>query len=287
MAMKPTLVIGDVHGHYDRLESLLLQEGILGELNGYHRRRVNFDVEVIQLGDLGHFGHSGSRTADQFCYEAVRDEKWCDYVLWGNHDRYVVDDYHSFGGCQKPGHATELAMRDLIREGVLRLAIARHGFLLTHAGLAKAFRHNSIPGLDKTDLDAVVEYLNHVAPGLPRTDRNRGIIDAISAYRGGRSSVGGILWRDINESLYPFNQVFGHSKRNKPKKYHIKGWGDKEGRIPTYTGYCVDVGTADNGYLAGIWLPSEKIVEYRSVPTVAGNRLYGTLPSGSEVDEGV
>jgi hypothetical protein len=263
--MKPVLVIGDVHGHYERLERLLCQEGILGEVkdsrDGVHRGRINNDVEVIQLGDLGHFGQTGSPTGDRFCYEAVRDENWCDLVLWGNHDRYVVDEaHHAFGGCQKPGRRTRLAMEGLVVSGQLVLAAARHGVLLTHAGLHKAFRHNAVGDLDITDAAAVASYINSIPVGDP----NRGIIDAVSVYRGGRATVGGILWRDAGEALYPLPQVFGHSKRPKPKMYYGKQWwGDQA----TVRSYCVDVGTKDNGRLAGIWLPEERIVEVKGCPT--------------------
>ncbi len=258
--MKPTLVIGDVHGHYDRLESLLVQEGILGEPNGeFHRPRVNFDVEVIQLGDLGHFASNGSRTGDQFVYEAVRDQGWLDYVLWGNHDRYVVDSHHNYTNCEKPSDTTRRAMLDVADR--MRFAMCRHGFLLTHAGLAKAFRYQGVPGLDKWDVSAVAEWLNTVPASLPTTDPNRGIIDNVSVYRGGRAKVGGILWRDIKESLHPIPQVFGHSVRNRPTAYWTKDLHTGEKKM--VKSYCVDVGRPDNGYLAGIWLPEQRIVEFK------------------------
>ena len=81
------------------------------------------------------------------------------------------------------------------------------------------------------------------------------IRDAISYTRGGRSSHGGILWRDCSESLYkPIRQVFGHSAKDKVRTYQASGKGDS---------FCVDVGTQFNGRLAAIWLPEERVVEVK------------------------
>jgi hypothetical protein len=263
---KPTLVIGDVHGHFDRLEALLLQEGILDEgaigeehSDGWYPR-TNFDVEIVQLGDLGHFGHSGSRNGDRMCYEAAIDHDYIDLVLWGNHDRFVVDTHHSFGGCEFPDDTTRDALARLFRDGRMVLSAARHGFLLTHAGLHRSFKHNDAEGVDKDDPSSVSDYINNVVNQMSRgEDKDRGIIDAISLYRGGASAAGGILWRDANERLYSgFPQVFGHTKGPKVRYYdYAHSW-------------CVDIGSPDNGRLAGIWLPEERVVEINIGPTSVG-----------------
>jgi hypothetical protein len=56
MSEKPTLVIGDVHGHLDRLTALLEQEEVIARNDSDGYDRVNHDVRVVQVGDLGHFG---------------------------------------------------------------------------------------------------------------------------------------------------------------------------------------------------------------------------------------
>src|ERR1035438_3170973 len=78
-----TLVIGDCHGHLDRLEALLLQEGIIRECADSGPVRYNREVEVVQLGDLGHYGDTQARDRSIWAHAP----SWLDVILWGNHDR--------------------------------------------------------------------------------------------------------------------------------------------------------------------------------------------------------
>lgn len=275
---KPVFVIGDVHGSLDRLEALLRKEGIVDvcpkckgggddspsdpfanvnmcdECDGDGITRLRNDVVVVQLGDLGHFGSSsdpygkmipGSSMSDLLCYQY--GQKWLDVVLWGNHDRTVIDKYHEFTGYIPPPVETFRIMQALRDEGRLVLAYSAHGFLFTHAGLHAQFKYNEVPEGVKTNPAYLAKYINKNLD----LERN-GIVDAISRKRGGASDYGGILWRDASESLYPeFRQVFGHTSKPKIRRYQNQA-GES---------YCIDVGDKDNGRLAGIWLPSEEIVE--------------------------
>lgn len=312
--MDNVFVIGDVHGNLDRLEALLKQEGLLvwcedcegggDKLNymglplidsedcpvckGIGWARAKTDVTIVQLGDLGHFGSGGSPTGDMLCYKYVTENRWADVVLWGNHDRALVDSQHAFTGFEYPRDGTVLHyLIQLHEQGRLQTAFDAHGFLLTHAGLAAHFKQQAVDPELKTDLTKFVDWINdedekyltgQLNPRAPyvdfKLDLNAiGVINAISSRRGGRGAVGGILWRDINESLYQgFRQIFGHSAdhRKRQVRYCTKGafsrspgWADKK-RIS----YCIDIGgKAKDGQegacLAGIWLPSEKIVEIR------------------------
>lgn len=301
-----TFVIGDVHGHLDRLEALLKQEGLLGRCevcqgggevvdnifgrdydyedcincNGMGQLRLRKDVTVVQLGDLGHFGRDGSPTADTLCYKYVADNRWADIVLWGNHDRALVDSSHIFTGFLKNYDALHYIAK-LRDEDRMRLAYSAHGFLITHAGLAAAFKDQKVGAQLKTDPVAVASWLNHHDDlyltalldvedhgGL---DRNAlAVTNAIGVRRGGRVNTGGILWRDIEEKLYDgFRQVFGHSAdpqnqvRYCTKSAHTRQRPAMEGS-PFYGSYCIDVGGKPGrpgvDCLAGIWLPSEKVV---------------------------
>ena len=228
------LVIGDVHGNYDRLYALLEQEGIIKD-----GERVDKDAEVIQLGDLGDFreNHRGDRA----CFHAVRDD-WIDIVLWGNHDRAVVDQRHQFNGYKKPPAEFTHIFKMLEINRKLRFAYAIHGHLLTHAGLHDHWkRFDPVPkGFDKDDPYDVADYLNQ------NPERMDGIINACSEGRGGMHHYGGIMWRDKDEPLYEsFPQIFGHS--SSPE---VRQQGDS---------YCID--TSKHSKLAAIWLPELKIVE--------------------------
>lgn len=311
--MDNVFVIGDVHGNLDRLEALLKEAGLLvwcndcdggGDMHaiagrsdldcpeckgiGWKRVHREPDVTVVQLGDLGHFGDGGSPTGDLLCYKYVTENRWVDVVLWGNHDRAVVDPQHVFTDYQyhpEPLHFIER----LHNEGRLQLAFTAYGFLITHAGLAAAFKQQRIDDELKTDVVKFVDWMNDQdelyldTQGPHGSFQNEdkldqqaiGIRDAISNRRGGYNSIGGLLWRDIEENLYDgWRQIFGHSADTKKHQVRYVTRNTHTRAIPPdgeWDGsYCIDVGgkpgrPSEKGVnpntLAGIWLPSERIVK--------------------------
>lgn len=232
----PTLVIGDVHGHVDRLRALLTHEGIIDAAGN----RIRYDVRVVQLGDLGHFGWTGDAADDLECWRQAPE--WLDVVLWGNHDRAVVDSLHTFGGFVPPASETRRAIDSMMNRGRVLLATAAHGHLLTHAGLHPTFDDETPERLDKA-----VDYLNAGEDLL--------VVNAISPERGGRHPVGGILWRDYDEPLSErWPQVFGHSRADTVRRVGMS--------------WCIDIGGRANGRLAGLWLPGPHLVEVRGATGV-------------------
>jgi hypothetical protein len=246
---KHTLVIGDCHGHLDRLEALLRQEGVLDDCPDSGVVRRNHDVEVVQLGDLGHYGIN-DQDRDRSIWMAA--PHWLDVILWGNHDRAVIDGRHFFQGYQRPFPETLDLVKAALKSGKLRLAHEAHDFLLTHAGLHSKYKYNKAPQENATEIAA---WLNERENEDSQDKDFVAIRDAISYTRGGRSSHGGILWRDCSESLYkPVRQIFGHSSKDKVRTYQAGKMGDS---------FCVDVGNQFNGRLAAIWLPDETVVEVK------------------------
>ena len=244
--------------------------------------RLYRDVHVIQLGDLAHVGGStGSETGDILCYKYVTKNRWVDVVLWGNHDRALVDPQHEFRGYRYNPSLLHY-ITQLHEEGRLMMVIDAHGFLISHAGLADHFKQQKVDEKYKTDLEAFVDWINdkdeeyligQMDPRTPHVDKDKvdwqaiGVINAIGHRRGGASPVGGLLWRDIEESLYSgFRQIFGHSADNKEGKvrYCDRTTNTRKADVaPENPSYCIDVGgKRGDGHhaLAGIWLPSEKIV---------------------------
>jgi hypothetical protein len=314
--MDNVFVIGDVHGNLDRLEALLKQEGLLiwckwcegtGMFNGedinldcrvckgigWCRDRFAKDrdgVTIVQLGDLADFGNTKrcSPTSDLLCYKYVTENRWCDVVLWGNHDRAMIDNGHAFNGFE-PNYEAGHYVNMLFQAGRMMLAMDAHGFLLTHAGLASGFKQQKVPDELKTDLTKFVDWLNDEDEKWLETgecDRQvQAIRDACGRKRGGGSPIGGVLWRDIGEGLYDgFRQIFGHSADHEDhqvrmcsknqtvrldpadssaeKFAEIVGVAAAANMKPSY---CLDIGgkpksDPNSNCLAGIWLPSEKIV---------------------------
>lgn len=248
--MKRTFVIGDVHGNYDRLRALLIQEGIIDE----KENRIDHETEVVQLGDLGDFGKNGSPTGDFLCYHAAYYKDWIDRVLWGNHDRAVFDYVHAFTGYREPQRETKEIMAKMAQIRQLVMSWSADGHLLTHAGLHPYFFSGSanpfrfFEGQDAFEVSSLIN--NWTRWGGAR----KGFVsDAISTHRGGRDPIGGVLWRHSGESLYKgFPQIFGHTSKPKIRKYGTKKHG--------VWSYCIDLGSKTNGRLAGMWLPENKAV---------------------------
>jgi hypothetical protein len=292
------LVIGDLHGKLDCFEALLKQEGLLercdhcegtGDIyencgayeceyqcthtpmlcmncDGEGWARTNEPVDVILVGDIGHFGADASPTGDLLTWKVALN--WADVILWGNHDRACIEPWHQFSGYVRPTIEAYQMFETARDMGILKLAHASHDFLITHAGLAYAFKDQDVPPEVKASPYAFADWINAVEdPNAECTKQQIGVRDAISRKRGGRSDAGGILWRDIDEKLYDgFRQVFGHSaSRDHVVRYAHRTWyTGQPGAAPSNPSYCVDIGgrPKDPGGLcvAGVYLPDEKIV---------------------------
>lgn len=217
--MTRTFVIGDVHGHVDRLTALIDRAGARAT-----------DVEIVQLGDLGHYDEE-THERDLLTWQLA--EKIGMTVLWGNHDYANFNPAnHSFRGWQ-PAFPEVM---EIIRRMQPKFMVERHGYILTHAGLAPRFEPP--PGVP---LEMLAEIVN-ACEGQP-------VVDDISYRRGGGATQGGILWRDAREPLANIRQVFGHSR-----DFEIRRFG------PNQQSWCIDVADKDNGSLCGLWLPDLKVV---------------------------
>lgn len=278
-----TFIIGDVHGHLDRLESILLAEGIIGRCpkcdglgeiryldpklddgdydtwyecvncDGDGIARIDHSVRVICLGDVGSYSEKGSPTGDMLCWRAIQKCGWVDTVLWGNHDRAVVDPIHGFKGYSEPNPATLHYIKAMYASGRLVLAASADGHLLTHAGLHKAFKHQAIDDELKTDVVKFVTWINAEDEAFLDTEKCSASViairDAVNPRRGGGSDAGGIIWRDSSEKLYArWPQIFGHSKGELIRTYNNDS-------------YCIDIGNPHNGRIAGMWLPERTFVQ--------------------------
>jgi hypothetical protein len=254
LSAKPTLVVGDVHGHIGLLRGLLAAEGIIDPDTGIRRRD---DCEVVQLGDMTEMRGTAQRPRvdDLACLQLAASGA-VDIMLWGNHDRAAFDSLHEFTGFQMPG-PSELELLGVMRHrGSLRFAHAAHGALLTHAGLHPAYAHDLTCRTAEQAAAKINTYKRKAhGPMIPT-------VDAVSRRRSGGFDAGGILWRDHDEPLAgTWPQIYGHSTADAPR---LTGDGN---------GLCVDTVKA-GGALTGVWLPSLQMVSvsYRGLADVVVSR---------------
>jgi len=188
-----TFVIGDIHGHADRLAELLDKSKALAE-----------GVELILLGDIGQYS-ADTHERDLLTWQLVERLPNCT-VLWGNHDYANVDPRHGFKGFD-PAFPE---VKEIMRRVKPKFAAERQGYLLTHAGLAPKFA--PAPG---TAIELIAGVINEC--------EGMAVINDISVRRGGYSAQGGILWRDETEPLADIPQVFGHSSAGLIRRFGATG----------------------------------------------------------------
>lgn len=213
MESKSILIIPDLHGHYDSLVGLLTKAGELDE----DGKRLHKHT-VVSVGDLCNAVRS-SVNIDRECLEHAKE--MLDVLIIGNHE---LPWYHNGSDCRFSGYWEDgenaTIYRRLIREGFVVPAhlVPEHNLLITHAGVGKNPKWQF--GTAQEAYDAIMVAWETPPSGL--IERNEypkyDLLYAISLYRGGRSQVGGIMWRDHQEPANKeFSQIYGHTPQPKPQ----------------------------------------------------------------------
>jgi Calcineurin-like phosphoesterase len=191
------LIIGDVHGHFDNLRNLLIEQHVINEYN----ERINREtIKCYSVGDLidGDFNRQG----DLLCLEYAKD--WFDRVGIGNHE-WAFMGGPAFQGLRMYDRELVFEMLKLESIGVLTPAFMVEDYLVVHAGLGERWGFYT----EKDALEAIqfqYEYAQNEDTRIP-------LFDDISTKRGGSSrDGGGIFWNDWKEPRNKrINQIVGHS----------------------------------------------------------------------------
>lgn len=210
---RTTLIIPDIHLKHELAEKIILG--------------VKHD-EVIFLGDyFDDFGDTPemvNNACDWLEYSVNQPNR---IHLFGNHDMQYAFTNRSFQ-CSGYEQWKYFIIHDNLSpkkvwDKVKHYHILDDQWLLTHAGLHKQLLPNHIANLypnRETFLKEVSRYLDQeIVKGF----RDQGWIFEAGASRGGMQRVGGIIWCDHNNEMYPIlglNQIYGHS----PQGYADASW---------------------------------------------------------------
>jgi Calcineurin-like phosphoesterase len=193
-----TLIIPDMHGHYNTLKGLLLEAGTID----HQGNRVE-GWRVIQLGDLANCVAQGAHD-DIRCLRKVGD--WIDEMLPGNHEYPYFVGKHSrfaFGGFFDYPEV-EFELRRIEKQGMLVPAALVGDVLVTHAGF--------VPSEGIESAQDGFDYLTEKW----REDKTHPIFSQVGISRGGSAGFGGVLWSDwMERKAHEFNQIMGHTPQSK------------------------------------------------------------------------
>lgn len=204
-----TVVIGDVGGQLDALETALCEAGVV-----VSERRIPEEVRVIQVGDLVHRGPD-SRGVVRLVDELMQENPGRWVQLMGNHEaQYCVEEV--FEWREKLDDESIATLRRWWHDGVLELATTvptgAGSVLVTHAGLtAGCWRQLGEP---QNAEDAAT--LINAARGVERSV----VWNAGAMLERWVRKDAGVLWAESGTELLmpwvergemPFSQVHGHS----------------------------------------------------------------------------
>jgi hypothetical protein len=269
-------VVGDLHGHLPRLQALLLAENLIGVCDCSDKQNDSCEhcynglepinreeTAVLLLGDVIH-ADEASQERDLDCLKGA--VCWVDVILWGNHDRAVFQDQHTFGNYAPPLLATRQLLNKLHSRGRLLLAASVYGTLLTHAGLHEQWGSQTAEAAHDNPQTLAISFNSQDQQWFANRAEPMPMRDDVGAIRGGDSPCGGILWRHIKEPLYDgFPQVFGHSA---DQTNHLIRYGGAHAWNPVLRqeqdSLCIDIGgrggQPGDECLAGIYLPDGALV---------------------------
>ena len=194
------LVIGDVHGHFKNLRTLLLEQGAINESN----ERINKDtLKVYCTGDLIDGGVN--RMGDFLLLDYI--EEWFDEVVIGNHE-YSFLGGPQFHGLRMHDRPFQLKLLELEERGIYVPATKVNDYLLVHAGLSNRWNFKTVDealSVIKLSWDTVQDLTDEMP-----------VLDWIGSMRAPKfgDPVGGIFWLDWDEPRnILISQVVGHSTR--------------------------------------------------------------------------
>ncbi len=215
--MKRRIVVGDVHGEFERLKEILTHAKLIDQEENWAGERS----VLIQTGDVI------DRGPDSWgCVELLRkiqaqaQESGCLVVrLCVNHEVMLMQNSSNIYADFKKPELLASQIKKEISLGKIQASYTDGERLYTHAGLRSEIR----AALEKdirtrpVNLKRLSNHINKVfRDAVKKNDFETHPIFHVDLERGGPHEVGGIFWGDyslICDSLMAYNipQIFGHT----------------------------------------------------------------------------
>ena len=213
---KRLIVVGDVHGQYTPLVTLLQHAGLIDDkLNwtGAHDR-------LIQMGDIldrGPNAEEANNLLDKIQLQAAQAGGEV-IRLVGNHELEVLLSNFSISGLNG---VDAIHLRDKltrrVETGQMRAAYAYKGFLFTHAGVTRKLYKIFQMQLDDPNAYNISVLINLIFRESIKHQFFKHPIFNISLSRAGSDKFGGIFWEDLLDLVNSFEQspvwqIVGHTQ---------------------------------------------------------------------------
>jgi hypothetical protein len=223
---KRVIVIGDVHGEYEKFRTILFDAKLVDPFNW-----IGGDAILVQTGDMIDRGPKSIESVDliRSLQEQAKKSGGMVVRLFGNHELMLLQGHHQYVNFQNPLEVTELFQEE-IAQGKLKAAWTDGMRLFSHAGVRTKLR-KWLEG-DKTfqlGAEFTPERLKRIA-GAANDALIKGVSSGhyraplffVDESRGGRDEYGGIFWGDAkdlvgSEQAFDMPQVFGHTPTRKPQ----------------------------------------------------------------------
>ena len=211
------IIIPDIHNKHDIAESIIGAES---------------PCQTVFLGDyfdsVGDDARTAKGTAAWLAWSLGRKDR---IHLVGNHDlHYMTDNPNFLCSGYSPEKKSTIDQYDIDWTRLRLYFWIQHDWLCTHAGLSNRFFVLQQRGRLETVVD-VLRRSDKDLKDLANVNVNHPFLQA-GMLRGGRHSVGGLVWCDYEEfeDVPGVRQIFGHT-RGPHVRHHAEG--DAEH-------YCID-----------------------------------------------
>lgn len=190
------LFVGDIHNRYEIMKTIV----DFGVENGYKMVFVGDYVDSFK--ERYSEGEKCLKLAVELCNDHI-------FIL-GNHDLHYLDDDFIHAGYNEN---FRFSFNSYLKQLRKRFSFAIDDILVTHAGLTEKAMNFSMSEKcyknEKLDAELISSYIETEC-----VDHSSSLLTQMGRARGGKHSVGGILWCDFYGEFAPLpniTQIFGHT----------------------------------------------------------------------------